>query len=151
MKSWRTDVHIDAPVHDVWSVLVDLPSAALWSPNARRREVTATGPLARGTKVTMGRGRGVTTLTVGECDPPRLLRLIVAQGNSGGESVFVLHESGSTTYLEHTLHIQLRGLSRFFTFFIGRSLKSEFRRFCDRVEDHSGRAPHGETGVRETQ
>ncbi|HMK39822.1 MAG TPA: SRPBCC family protein [Bacteroidota bacterium] len=141
MRSWRTDIHIAAPVQDVWSVLVDLPSAALWSPHARRGEVTATGPLERGTKVTMGRGKGATTLTVGECEPPRLLRLIVARGTSGGESVFVLRESGATTYIEHTLHLQLRGLRRFFTPFIGRSLRTEFRAFCDRVEDRAGRTP----------
>jgi hypothetical protein len=96
--------------------------------------VAPSGPLARGTTVEVG-GGSRTVLTVDECNPPRFLKLRVTTGKTTGESHFVLHPAGNDTILEHTLHLELKGFSRFFALFIGRSLKNEFSAMRRRIEE----------------
>ena len=133
MRSWRTTVHIGAPVQEVWDVLVNNSGAFPWNGSAPGSEVKATGPIARGTRVEIGGGEG-TVLTVDEYEPPRLLKLTVVTGTTTGESHFELHPAGNDTYLEHTLHLNLKGMRRLLAIFVGRSLKNEFHALRDRVE-----------------
>ncbi|HTY57605.1 MAG TPA: SRPBCC family protein [Bacteroidota bacterium] len=133
MRSWRTDVRIGAPVQEVWDALVSNSAAFPWHGNAEGAEVRATGPIVRGTKVEIG-GPGGTVLIVDECEPPRLLKLTVVTGSTRGESHFELHPAGNNTDLEHTLHLDLKGMRRFLGIFVGRSLKNEFHALRDRIE-----------------
>jgi uncharacterized protein YndB with AHSA1/START domain len=133
MRSWRTQVHIGAPVQDVWNALIDNSGAFSWSGGAAGAEVRATGPIARGTKVEIGGATG-TVLTVDECEPPRILKLTVVTGTTTGESHFELHPAGNDTYLEHTLHLNLKGIRKLLAIFVGRSLKNEFHALRDRIQ-----------------
>ncbi len=137
MKSWRTYVHIGAPVQDVWNALVNTSGAFPWNARTPGAEVKTTGTITRGTRVEIGGANG-TVLNVEECDPPRELKLRVVSGRTTGESHFVLHPAGRDTYLEHTLHLDLKGPRRILSLFVGRSLKNEFHALRDRIEASAG-------------
>ena len=138
MRSWRTDVHIGAPIQEVWNALVNNTGAFPWNGNAPGAEVKSTGPITRGTRVEIGGADG-TVLTVDECEPPRILKLKVVTGATTGESHFELHQAGNDTYLEHTLHLNLKGMRRLLAVFVGRSLRNEFHALRDRIELASAR------------
>ncbi|MDA8091016.1 MAG: SRPBCC family protein [Nitrospiraceae bacterium] len=127
MKSWKTKIEIHAPIQTVWETLIDFTNASKWNPNVSSSTILTPMPVDKGTRVEVKSGGRQTYLTITEFKPNNFLSANVEMGKTIGTSEFFLQSVDNSTILEHTIHLELKGIARLFSIFIAGSLKKEFQ------------------------
>lgn len=133
MSEYRASVHIARPPQAVWNVIGDYTNTPQWLPKIREA-TQSPGTFGPGTKAKVVRGKMTINFTVEESHAPERVVMSIVQGKVTGTTSFTLKPEGEGTFVDHTLKLDLKGLMKIFTPFIGMGIKKDLAALKARSE-----------------
>ncbi|MBM4407959.1 MAG: hypothetical protein FJ038_05010 [Chloroflexi bacterium] len=123
MPRLREQLQTSLPVEETFAFVADFANASTWDPGVATAERLDSGPLGVGARFRLGvrmRGRvAPMEYRITTFDPPR--RVVLTGEGSGVNAIddIRFEPSGSGTRIEYVADIQLQGLARLLTPFLG--------------------------------
>jgi hypothetical protein len=132
---------INAPLHEVFDVIVDGGNFAAWNPTIRASSRLDSGTVGDGSRFEWDlRGFGKVVQELQEFDRPRQVRIVPHIKQLGGGHRFRLTAQGNSTRIDHELEMRPKGAFVLFAPMMGIIGRKNLRDTANALQAHLERS-----------